>query len=143
MRTSISGQTDSINGNCKVEFYEVKPCLSELPHTPALNSFKQNPKLAMEVSRITEAIQEVTWLPFEAYKGGPNDVNCYFARMIFSFHCRQAGFSPRMITAFVDRKRNTVLRYLKNYKSEYKFNPAFREIAEKVKQRLGNNGTAH
>lgn len=142
MRTSISGQTDIVKSNNKVEFYEVEPRLLELHSAPSLNPFTKDPKLVNEVSRIAEAIHEVTWLPFEAYKGGPNDVNCYFARMIFSFHCHQARFSPRMITAFIDRKRGTVLRYLKNYNNEYKFNPAFRDIAEKVKQKL-SNGKAH
>lgn len=141
MRTYISGETENLNNNSKVEFYEVEPCLSELSHSPALNPFKQDPRLITEISRITEAIQEVTWLPYETYKDGPSDVKCFFARMIFSFQCREMGFSPRMITAFINRRRTTILRYLKNYKYEYRYNLEFRELADKVNQKLKNGKT--
>jgi hypothetical protein len=93
------------------------------------------------VLRIKGAIEEVTGLTFQQYieEGRREDV--FYARMLFSINCLQAGIDQKRIINYMPRGRTTILRYLNNYHSEFKFNPKFRNWSEKVSQKLCNESS--
>jgi hypothetical protein len=88
------------------------------------------------VTRIKGAIQEVTGLTFEQYTEEDRETNGFFCRMIFSIHCHKAGIDYKRIIHHIPRDRTTILHYLKKYGDECKYNAIFREIAERVNQKL-------
>jgi hypothetical protein len=98
------------------------------------NQSSQNEELV--VSRIKGAIQEVTGLTFEQYTEEDRETNGFFCRMIFSIHCHKAGIDSKRIIHHIPRDRTTILHYLKKYGDECKYNAIFREIAERVHQKL-------
>jgi hypothetical protein len=91
------------------------------------------------VSRIKGAIEEVTGLTFEQYTEEDRETNGFFCRMIFSIHCHKAGIDSKRIIHHIPRDRTTILHYLKKYGDECKYNSIFREIAEKVNQKLSQD----
>lgn len=90
------------------------------------------------VSEIDQAIEEVTGMRLKEYRDGPRSGCRYFARMLFSFHCNKSGIDPSVIINYIDRDVTSILRYLKKYDDEFKFNPAFRSMAERVNQKLNS-----
>lgn len=86
------------------------------------------------INRIQEAIKEVMGINFEAYtckKERHN--NTFYARMIFANHLtKYDSASPSDIAAMLNRDSTTILRYLKNYEGEIKYNREFREIVKSV-----------
>jgi hypothetical protein len=94
-------------------------------------------KIEYEVNRISGAIHEVTGMSLEDYADGPRTEPKYFCRVLFSIQCKRGGIDPEDIAfRYIQRDRTTILHYLKKYPDELKFNPKFREIAEKVNQKL-------
>lgn len=94
---------------------------------------------------IKSAIHEVTGLSFEQYakddrKPGERMHKCepfgFFCRMIFSVQCKKAGIDPRRINRYIPRDYTSILHYLKKYYSEYDYNKQFKELADKVNEKL-------
>ena len=98
------------------------------------NQSNQNEQVT--ITRIKGAIQEITGLTFEQYTEEDRETNGFFCRMIFSIHCHKAGIDSKRIIHHIPRDRTTILHYLKKYGDECKYNSIFREIAEKVNQKL-------
>lgn len=84
------------------------------------------------VSRIKGAVEEVTGLTFEQYTEDDRRPEGFFARMLFSVHCKKAGIDSKRIIHHIPRDRTTILHYLNKYPDEFRFNKEFRETAEKI-----------
>jgi len=84
---------------------------------------------------IKQAITEVTGLLFHEIAGDSRKTIAVHARMIYSSLCYTIA-RIKEIAADLNRSTSSVHYYLEQYRNEYKFNPAFRELADKVSERL-------
>jgi hypothetical protein len=82
--------------------------------------------------RIEIAIREVTGMELSQYAIHSRKTPYVYARRIFAYHCRQAGMEWSQIAERINRDRTTVLYSVKMYGDELKFNPKFRDIANRV-----------
>lgn len=86
---------------------------------------------------LKQAISEVMGVSFYEIASEDRKRNHVYARMIYAHFCRKQGASLADLSAEMKRNHSTVIYYLKKYADECKFNPLFRELAEKVNNRLG------
>ena len=93
-------------------------------------------KLAI-IERVQGAIHEATGLTVEEFRIRRRFETNVFARMIFTHHCIRAGLAPAEICTVIDRDKSMVYHYINRYADEFKFTPAFRQIAAQVEQNLG------
>lgn len=99
----------------------------------------KNAGLDEKVCRIKEVIHQATGLSFDEYKGGTRGTNkAYYARLLFSHFSNTLGLSPRETILYLERDLTTILHHLSKYKGEYKFNPMFKGLADKVEDYLNN-----
>ena len=91
------------------------------------------------VMRIQNAIHEVMGLKFSDYIGKSRKRDGFYARMIFVHHCRAMKMKLTKIAQYVHRDHSSMLHILKKYGDEVKFNPAFRQMAERVDAILNKN----
>ncbi len=84
------------------------------------------------VLKIQNAIHEVTGMKFSEYITKSRKRDGFFARMIFVYHCRQERMKLTNIAKYVHRDHSSMLYLLKKYEDEMKYNPMFRELAQKV-----------
>lgn len=84
---------------------------------------------------IKQAITEVTGLLFHEIAGDSRKTIAVHARMIYSSLCYTIA-RIKETAADLNRSTSSVHYYLEQYRNEYKFNPAFRELADKVSERL-------
>ena len=89
------------------------------------------------VLRVTSAIHEVTGLKLSDYSASGRKMDGFFARMIFAHHCRIEGMTFGDIGRFINRERTSVMRTLKDYGNEFKYNAFFRSMAKRVDEILG------
>ncbi|GHT09070.1 hypothetical protein FACS189426_06350 [Bacteroidia bacterium] len=88
------------------------------------------------VLRIQNAIHEVTGMIFSEYTTKSHKRDGFFARMIFVYHCRENKMKLVNIAKYVRRDRTSIIHMLNKYQYEYKFNPHFRELAQRVESIL-------
>jgi chromosomal replication initiation ATPase DnaA len=84
------------------------------------------------VLKIQNAIHEVTGMKFNEYITKSRKRDGFFARMLFVYHCRQERMKLTNIAQYVHRDHTSMLYLLKKYEDETKYNPTFRELAQKV-----------
>lgn len=88
------------------------------------------------VLRIQNAIHEVTGLRLNQYATKSRKRDCFYARMLFVYHCRRLKMTLTQIAKRVHRDHSSMLHFLRKYEDDFNFNPQFRELAEKVNQLL-------
>lgn len=113
----------------KIENYIAKTRSMIIMHERPLTEKKKM------VAKLKSAIKEVTGMSFCDYTTKSRNRDAFFARMIFAKHC-MCLMKPTEIAKMINRDRTTVHHMVKVYKDEVKFNPAFREIASKVEQKM-------
>ncbi len=84
---------------------------------------------------IKQAITEVTGLLFHEIAGDSRKTIAVHARMIYSSLCYTIA-RIKETAADLNRSTSSIHYYLEQHRNEYKFNPAFRELADKVSERL-------
>lgn len=84
------------------------------------------------VIRIQNAIHEVTGMRFDEYITKSRKRDGFYARMIFVYHCRKAKMKLTQIARYVRRNHSSMLHLLNKYDDDFRYNPQFRDMAEKV-----------
>lgn len=82
------------------------------------------------VTKIKDAIHEVTGLTFNEYSSKSRKRDGFYARMLFAHHCFENGIKISTVSELIQRDRTTVLYTLNKYYDEVKYNPEFRRLAE-------------
>ena len=82
------------------------------------------------VTKIKDAIHEVTGLTFDEYASKSRKRDGFYARMLFAHHCCENGIKISTVSELIQRDRTTVLYILNKYDDEVKYNPEFRRLAE-------------
>lgn len=96
----------------------------------------QNDRFAFNVKA---AIKEVIGTSFEDHDDDDKSRITFFARMIFTWQCRnRARMKLTQIKKYIKRDHTTMLKYLKKYNDEIKYNPDFRNWTTKVDLFLSN-----
>jgi chromosomal replication initiation ATPase DnaA len=85
-----------------------------------------------EVLRIQNAVHETTGMKLSEYAAKSRKRNAFFARLLFVYHCWQERIGLESIARHVHRDHSSVLYLLKKYGDEAKYNPVFRELAQKT-----------
>lgn len=92
------------------------------------------------VKMVGEAVTAATRIPYVSLSGIGKLRMQYFARMIFAkFLLDYDAISVEEVSRFLGRNEYTIMRYIRNYNTEYIVNKKFRCIAEKVELLLINN----
>lgn len=86
------------------------------------------------VTRIKDAIHEVTGMKFNEYITKRRKRNGFYARMLFVHKCSENGMKITTISKLIQRDRTTVLYVLNKYDDEVKYNPEFRRLVEKFNE---------
>ena len=84
------------------------------------------------ILRIENAIHEVTGLTLREYSERSRKRDEFFARMLFVYHCRREKMRLVDIARHVNRDQSSMLHVLNKYNDEVKYNPFFRDMAERV-----------
>ena len=84
---------------------------------------------------IKQAITEVTGLLFHEIIGDSRKTISVHARMIYSYHCYTL-MRIKETASDLHRSTSSIHYYLDQYRNEYKFNPAFRNLADTVSERI-------
>lgn len=89
------------------------------------------------VTRIKAAINEVTGLKHSQYSNPRRFRDWYYCRLIFTHHCLvKNSLTVDEVASLLNRQNQDVRRYRRVYYQEYDFNKAFRNWADRVKDRL-------
>lgn len=98
-------------------------------------------KESSAITRLKDAIQSGTnGLKYDEYTTRSRQRSLYFARLIFVHHCIDTLKMDEMeVAEMIDRHKSAICKYRRNYISEIKYNPKFREQAARVKYFLTNN----
>ena len=62
--------------------------------------------------------------------------DCVFARMLFTRQCSMLGVSNTIISELLRTSMQSVLRYLRVFDDECKYNAAFRALADEVEEEM-------
>ena len=84
------------------------------------------------ILRIENAIHEVTGLTLREYSERSRKRDEFFARMLFVYHCRREKMKLVDIARYVNRDQSSMLHVLNKYNDEVKYNPFFRDMADRV-----------
>ncbi len=101
------------------------------------SSLDQNWKLISKTSfilrKVEGAIHEVTGMRLKDYAIPSKQREIYFARLIYTQQAFSMGVKNRsLIARNLNKSHATVLRGLRKYPDEFRFNPEFRQIASRV-----------
>ena len=89
---------------------------------------------------LKNAIKEVTGLSFDEFTTESRLRPCYYARSIYVNYCvRNMSIDPNDLVHIVNRDRCTILRYIKTFNDELKYNKFFREIYLRVNEIINKN----
>lgn len=91
-----------------------------------------------EFSKLTSAIKDVTGLDFSRYTDKSRERDKFYARMIFAYNLYRNWRRMDDIAKILNRNRSMAYYYIKKYPEEVKYNKEFRELAERVEERLNN-----
>lgn len=84
------------------------------------------------VLRIQNAIHEVTGLRLNQYATKSRKRDCFYARMLFVYHCRRLKMTLTQIAKRVHRDHSSMLHLLNKYEDDFRYNPQFRDMATRV-----------
>ena len=87
-------------------------------------------------AELKQAISEVMGISFYDIVGNSRKRNVVYARMIYAFFCREKGESITDISTEMKHDHSTVIYYLRKFNDDYKFNPKFREIVNRIENNL-------
>lgn len=62
--------------------------------------------------------------------------DCVFARMLFARQCSMLGVSKTIISELLRTSMQSVLRYLRVFDDECKYNAVFRALADEVEEEM-------
>jgi len=85
---------------------------------------------------IKQALSEVTGISFGDIAGSSRKRRIVFARMIYSHFCNKKRETVTGIAAEMKHDHSTISYYLRKFDDEYKFNPKFREIVNRMESTL-------
>lgn len=90
-------------------------------------------KTSFILRKVEGAIEEVTGMRLKDYAIPSKKRELYFARMIYTQQVFNQGIKNRsLIARNLHKNHATVLRSLRKYPDEFRFNPEFRQIASRV-----------
>lgn len=90
-------------------------------------------KTSFVLRKVEGAIQEVTGMRLKDYAIASKQRDIYFLRLIYTHQVFNHGVKNKsLIARNLHKNHATVLRSLRKYPDEFKFNPDFREIASRV-----------
>lgn len=85
------------------------------------------------IQTVEGAIHEVTGQLLKDYNKRSRDRLSYYSRLIFTYQCiAYSDIQYPELSKLINRDRSTFYLYKQRYHEEFKFNPEFREFAEKV-----------
>jgi len=87
-------------------------------------------------AELKKAIYEVMEISFSDITGRSRKRHIVFARMIYSHFCSMKGETITSIAAEIKRNHSTIIYYLRKFDDDYRFNPKFREIANRIESAL-------
>lgn len=91
------------------------------------------------VKMVGHAVTEATGIPYVSLSGIGKHRMHYFARMIFSkYLLGYDTISVDEVSRILGRNEFTIMRYARNYNTEYSVNNKFRCIADKVESIINN-----
>ena len=85
---------------------------------------------------VKNAISEVMEISFTEITGDSRNRNIVFARMIYSHYCKQRGEAITSIADEMKHDHSTIIYYLKKFDDDYKYNPKFKEIVNRIESIL-------
>lgn len=88
------------------------------------------------VTRIQQAIYEVTGMKPDEYTGKSRKRDLFYIRMIFVYYCYREGMKISDIAKYVNRDRTTLIYLPKKFEDEKKYNDEFRDLAQRVENVL-------
>jgi len=91
------------------------------------------------MSKIKDAIHEITGMPFNEYITKSRKSNQCFSRMMFVHHCRDCNMKLEFIAKQINRDHTSIIYLLKKYEDEINYNPVFRDMAIKVDKILNRD----
>jgi hypothetical protein len=90
---------------------------------------------------LKQAISEVIGVSFYEIANDSRERNHVYARMIYAHFCKEQGATITDISAEIRHNHSTVIYYLRKFEDDRKFNPKFREIANRVEIALSSTET--
>jgi hypothetical protein len=88
---------------------------------------------------LKQAISELPGVSFYEIVGDSRERNHVYARMIYACFCRKQGATVTGIAKEMKRNHSTIIYYLKKYNDDFRFNKCFRELAERVTNKIKQN----
>lgn len=88
------------------------------------------------VKKLIEVIKEVTGLDFDQYTDKSRQRDRFYARMIFAYNLHRNWRRMDDIAKILNRNRSMAYYYIEKYIDEVKYNKEFRELAERVEEKL-------
>lgn len=85
-------------------------------------------------NKIKQSIEQATGIPFDKYYSKSREREFVFCRMIFIHHCRELKITYSNIGKMLNRNHSSIIYLSNGYQDEYKFNPEFRRIADKINE---------
>ena len=85
---------------------------------------------------IKQAISEVMGISFYEITSNNRNRNIVFSRMIYAYFCKKENESIINIAREMKHDHSTIIYYLRKFKDDYKFNPKFREIINRIENTL-------
>ena len=90
-----------------------------------------------DTRRPLEAVYKVTGIIATSEEAtGSRRRDCVFARMLFARQCSMLGVSKTRISELLRTSMQSVLRYLRVFDDECKYNAAFRALADEVEEEM-------
>ena len=87
-------------------------------------------------SDLKQAVADITGVSFCDITGKSRKRGIVYARMIYSHYCRKQDVTITKIASEMKKNHSTVIYYLKKYTDDYRYNPQFREIADRIEKTI-------
>ena len=85
---------------------------------------------------LKKAISDGMGISFYDIVGSSRKRNVVYARMIYAYFCKEKGESITDISKEMKHNHSTIVYYLQKFNDDYKYNPKFREIANRIESAL-------
>ncbi|MDR1553342.1 MAG: DUF4406 domain-containing protein [Prevotellaceae bacterium] len=93
-------------------------------------------------AELKQAISEVMGVSFYELVNDSRERNLVYARMTYAYFCKEQGATVADIAAEMRRSHSAIYYYLKKYSDDFKFNPKFREIVNRIETALSQGRNA-
>ncbi|MDL2297291.1 hypothetical protein LJC68_06785 [Bacteroidales bacterium OttesenSCG-928-B11] len=103
---------------------------------------KKKEELAFVLYRAIGIFQEVLGVGMDQIMGDSREQKHTFPRFILSNYLFNLGLKKTDIAQIMNKKHTTIKYQLKKYADEYKYNPEFKRIAQKVEAILYDSDTS-